>query len=68
MIYVANAANKQVIWTSFSNGKKHGFKLFKTSKIYIYYSKKAKADKGFQGIKKYVLIQKYQRSVQKNIH
>ncbi|SPR06213.1 transposase [Orientia tsutsugamushi] len=43
---------QQVICTDFSNGKKHGFRLFKKSKILIHPKVKAITDTGYQGIQK----------------
>lgn len=41
-----------VICTSFANGKRHDFRLFKESKTNIHPSIKAVTDTGYQGIKK----------------
>lgn len=38
--------------TSFCNGKKHDFKLFKESKLYLNINTKILADTGYQGIQK----------------
>ncbi len=43
---------KQVICTSFANGKKHDFKLFKDSKTHIHPETKTITDTGYQGIAK----------------
>lgn len=41
-----------MICTSFSNGKRHDFRLFKESKVLIHKNIKVFADTGFQGINK----------------
>lgn len=41
---------KQVVCTSFANGKKHDFKLFKESKTRIHSEIKVITDTGYQGI------------------
>lgn len=41
-----------VICTSFANGKRHDFRLFKESKIHINPEVKAITDTGYQGIQK----------------
>lgn len=43
---------QQVICTSFANGKKHDFRLFKESKVKIHGKIKTLADSGYQGIQK----------------
>lgn len=43
---------QQVICTSFSNGKRHDFRLFKESKIRIHPTTKVITDTGYQGIQK----------------
>jgi hypothetical protein len=47
-----NKKTKQVICTSFSNGKKHDFKLFKESKAHIHPDTTTITDTGYQGIQK----------------
>ncbi|KJV53883.1 DDE superendonuclease family protein [Orientia tsutsugamushi str. Gilliam] len=42
----------QVIYTNFSNGKKHDFRLFKESKILIHPKVEAITDTGYQGVQK----------------
>jgi DDE superfamily endonuclease len=42
----------KVICTSFSNGKKHDFKMFTESKTRIHPNTKALVDSGYQGIQK----------------
>ena len=41
---------KQVIYTAFSNGKRHDFRLFKESKTKINPAIKVITDNGYQGI------------------
>lgn len=43
---------RKIISTSFSNGRKHDFRLFKESKTYIHSRIKVITDSGYQGIKK----------------
>ncbi len=43
---------QEVICTSFSNGKRHDFRLFKESKTYIQSKVKVITDTGYQGIQK----------------
>lgn len=45
-------ASKKVIFTEFSNGKKHDFQLFKDSKAKIHPEIKVLADSGYQGLTK----------------
>jgi len=47
-----NKADKQIICTSFANGKKHDFKVFKESKVRAKPSIKIMTDTGLIGIKK----------------
>jgi DDE superfamily endonuclease len=49
---VVDKKTKQVIYTSFSSGKRHDFRLFKESKTYIHTKTKAITDTGYQGIQK----------------
>jgi hypothetical protein len=44
--------SKRIICCSYSEGKKHDFKLFKDSKIGIHSNKQCQADTGYQGIHK----------------
>lgn len=44
--------SQEVICTSFANGKRHDFRLFKESKVRIHTKIKALADSGYQGIQK----------------
>lgn len=43
---------QQIICTSFSNGKRHDFRLFKESKIRLRPNTKVVTDTGYQGIQK----------------
>ena len=47
---VVNKSDKTIICTAFSNGKRHDFRLFKESKVFINKNIKLLADTGFQGI------------------
>ncbi len=42
-----------IISTEFARGRKHDFKIFKESKVFLRTEIKFLADKGYQGIKKY---------------
>ena len=44
--------SQKVICTSFANGKKHDFRLFKESKTHVGKNTKIVTDTGYQGIKK----------------
>lgn len=44
--------SKKVICTSFSNGKRHDFRIFKESKTHIHPDIQATTDTGYQGIQK----------------
>lgn len=65
---VVDKSKNTVICTSFSNGKKHDFRLFKESKTHINPSVKVLADTGYQGIQKIhknsVLPKKRKRNVE----
>lgn len=43
---------KEIICTSFSNGKRHDFRLFKESGVHIHPQTKSLTDTGYQGIQK----------------
>ena len=43
---------KKIICTSFSNGKRHDFRLFKESGVHIDPNIKSLTDTGYQGIQK----------------
>jgi hypothetical protein len=45
-------ASQKVICTSFSNGKKHDFKLFKESNIFVQDHVSIIVDSGYQGLQK----------------
>jgi hypothetical protein len=49
---VVDKETQIVICTSFSNGKKHDFKLFKESKVVMQSKVKVIADSGYQGLQK----------------
>ena len=49
---VVDKDSKKVICTSFSNGKRHDFRVFKESKTHIHPDINAKTDTGYHGIKK----------------
>lgn len=44
--------SKEVICTSFTNGKRHDFRLFKESRVHIHPKVRAVTDTGYQGIQK----------------
>lgn len=43
---------KKIICTSFSNGKRHDFRVFKESNVHIHPQTKSLTDIGYQGIQK----------------
>jgi hypothetical protein len=49
---VVNKKSGQVICTSFCNGKKHDFRLYKESKIQIHPTIKVITESGYQGLQK----------------
>ena len=49
---MVNKKNRQIICTSFSNGKRHDFRLFKESKVRAKPETFIETDTGFQGIAK----------------
>jgi hypothetical protein len=49
---VVDKKGKTVICTSFTNGKRHDFRLFKESGIHIHPSIRSVTDTGYQGIQK----------------
>ena len=49
---MVNKTTRKVVCTSFSNGKRHDFRVFKESKTNIRASKKVIADTGYQGLQK----------------
>ena len=49
---VVNKPNREIICTSFSNGKRHDFRVFKESKVRILPDIKIVTDTGYQGIAK----------------
>jgi hypothetical protein len=44
--------NKKIHATSFSNGRKHDYRLLKESKVRLHKNKSAKVDSGYQGLQK----------------
>lgn len=44
--------SKKIICTSFSNGKKHDFRLFKESKVHLHPNSTSVVDTGYQGLQK----------------
>ena len=49
---VVDKKSRKIICTSFSNGKKHDFKLFKDSKVHWVKTTKWLVDSGYKGITK----------------
>ena len=49
---VVDKKSQKVICTSFSNGKKHDFKLFKESNVLVHNNVKIIVDTGYQGLQK----------------
>jgi hypothetical protein len=49
---VVDKKSRKIICTSFSNGKKHDFKLFKDSKVHWVKTTKGLVDSGYTGITK----------------
>ena len=49
---MVNKSNKEVICTSFCNGKRHDFRLFKDSRVRFKIDTQSITDTGYQGIKK----------------
>ena len=49
---LADKSSRNIICTFFGNGRKHDFKLFKNSKIYLKETSKCLVDSGYQGIQK----------------
>ena len=47
---VVNKTTKKIICSSFSNGRKHNFRIFKESKIKFYVETYLLADGGYQGL------------------
>jgi hypothetical protein len=50
---VVNKADGKIICTSFTNGRRHDFRLFKESKLKIYPKIRAVVDTGYIGIAKF---------------
>ena len=49
---IVDPKGKKIICTSFSNGKRHDFRLFKESKAHIHPETTAIVDTGYQGLQK----------------
>jgi hypothetical protein len=49
---VVDLKSQKIICTSFANGKRHDFRLFKESKIYIHPEINALTDSGYLGLQK----------------
>lgn len=49
---IADKKTRRILCTSFDNGRKHDFRLFKESKTHFHPSLKCQADTGYQGIGK----------------
>lgn len=49
---VVNASSREIICTSFANGRKHDFKLFKESGIHVNSDKPIIVDCGYHGLQK----------------
>jgi hypothetical protein len=49
---VVDKKNRQIICTSFANGKQHDFRLFKESKVRVKPQTQFDTDTGYQGITK----------------
>lgn len=49
---IVDKKSKEVICTSFTNGKRHDFRLFKESGVHIHPEIKTLTDTGYQGINK----------------
>jgi len=49
---VVNKKTKKIICTSFANGKRHDFRLFKESEVRLKPETRSQTDTGFQGMQK----------------
>jgi hypothetical protein len=49
---VADRASRRILCTDFDKGRRHDFKLFKNSNVYLKKESKCMADTGYQGIQK----------------
>ena len=49
---VADKASKRILCTAFDKGRRHDFKLFKQSNVYLKKESKCLVDTGYQGIQK----------------
>ena len=50
---IVDRKDNQIICTSFTNGRRHDFRLYKESKIRVHPKTKIQADTGYQGILKF---------------
>jgi hypothetical protein len=64
---VVDKKTTQVICTSFSNGKRHDFRLFKESKVRFQKKTKSLTDTGYQGIQKLHANSELPKKKRKNI-
>ncbi len=49
---VADKTSRKILCTAFDKGRRHDFKLFKDSKVYLKQESKCLVDTGYQGIQK----------------
>ena len=49
---IVDKNQKKIICTSFTNGKRHDFRLFRESGVHIHPNTKSLTDTGYQGIQK----------------
>ena len=49
---IVDKNQKKIICTSFTNGKRHDFRLFRESGVHIHPNTKSLTDSGYQGIQK----------------
>ncbi|MDR2691057.1 MAG: transposase family protein [Dysgonamonadaceae bacterium] len=49
---VADKASRKILFTAFDRGRRHDFKLFKNSRVYLKKETKSMVDAGYQGIQK----------------
>ena len=62
---MVNKTTRKVVCTSFSNGKRHDFRVFKESKTNIRASKKVIADTGYQGLQKSIIVLNFLKNEEK---
>ena len=65
-LLIVDKKTRKVICVAFCNGKKHDFKLYKESGIYVLKRIKIRADSGFQGIEKIHVNSETPRKKSKN--